>query len=559
MKTDNFARRHRAVMVWIGFLVLVLPIFACGPGGNGTETAPDAQVRREASRVFAGSSSASVLPELADSQFHTLEDGDRVTTDSVGEALLQIRDCLRIFLFQQSGLVKAACPKSDFAAGNALCSLAGTSVFNNQCAGQVVIQTNTAEINLNGTWLSVTYLPERELSLVMVLEGEAECRAVVDPDSRRMGSASTVPSDSFWFTTPGAGADTVAGFSARQVYPLEAVGPMLDTLDLWPWWERMEQRAGADEIPFPELGEPGSSGGTQPVDRTPPEVFVSHEPGNPSDQDQVRFIVEAYDDAGVERIELNVDGEWVHSCTGSEICEYEGGPYPAGRVDYRAVAFDPEGNQGASERGFVSIGAAEQRIAGQITWNGEPVPEIAVELLPGPCSNDRYKTLYAAGEAPELTFTDGDGAYEFSGPEPGDYALIVNGWWNPDLRQEPYGGACYPDYRLNTGQNLQVDFDLYKTDLAIVAPKGNATIGRYDTEFRWQPYRSADRYEVILIKEEPVRETILWQEPTDGTAYVLDQPLERGASYQLIVWAYSGNNQIANGSIRFNVAEAVID
>ena len=39
------------------------------------------------------------------------------------------------------------------------------------CAGEFTIHTGSASIVKNGTSLSVTYVPERELTLVVVLEG----------------------------------------------------------------------------------------------------------------------------------------------------------------------------------------------------------------------------------------------------------------------------------------------------------------------------------------------------------------------------------------------------
>lgn len=213
----------------------------------------DAQVRRERPQVCAGSGDPSALPELQDGEWHNMFAEDLITTDENGEGWLKISDCMLIYVFQDSRLVKSACPKSDYVGGNVTCSVEGTSVYNNKCAGQVVIQTLTAELEMQGTWLSVTYLPETQLSLVIVFEGAVEAQPVVDPETRTLAPAVDVPVAHFWFTTPGAQADPIAGLAAREPHPLAALLPVVEDMNLGPWLERIEARAAADNVPFPEL------------------------------------------------------------------------------------------------------------------------------------------------------------------------------------------------------------------------------------------------------------------------------------------------------------------
>jgi len=191
-------------------------------------------------------------------------------------------------------------------------------------------------------------------------------------------------------------------------------------------------------------------------------------------------------------------------------------------------------------------------IAGQITWNEQPVGGISVELLLGDCSYEKYQTRIAAGDPPPRTVTGNDGAYRFTGQPASTYALIVNGWWNDQYRNGLYGGACYPDYVLPEGRGLTVDFNLYKTDLRITSPKENDKINpRQQRTFQWSAYPQADSYGVILIQESPSRETIVWDERTTQPQYTVRQDLAYGASYWLLIWAWRGNLQIANGQIRF--------
>lgn len=253
--------RARVLRVTVGILAAGMLLMGCTRGGRTPQIPPtevaeletDSQVRREMAVVWAGPGDVSVLPGLDDQDWHSLPAGSLVTTDDSGEGWVNISDCMLIYIFQNSGLAKAACPKSDYIGGNVTCAIEGTSVYNNSCAGQVIIQTLSAEVELQGTWLSVTYLPDQQLSLIMVFEGDATVRPVLDFDARTLGGRRNVEEGHFWFSTPGDRADRVAGLDARESHPFDRLPPLLDALDLWPWMDRIQARADTDDVPFPEL------------------------------------------------------------------------------------------------------------------------------------------------------------------------------------------------------------------------------------------------------------------------------------------------------------------
>ena len=127
------------------------------------------------------------LARLADGRWHGLDAGGCVTTDDIGEAKLDIDGCMFIYVLQDSRqLVRRGCRKDAAISGNASCSVQGTSVYNNACAGEVIVQTPSAEIQLHGTWLAVTYLPNLELSLVQVYEGRARVLPVTDLEEYKL-------------------------------------------------------------------------------------------------------------------------------------------------------------------------------------------------------------------------------------------------------------------------------------------------------------------------------------------------------------------------------------
>jgi hypothetical protein len=144
-----------------------------------------------------------------------------------------------IYIFQQSRLIKAACPKSDYLGGNVTCAVEGTSVYNNQCASQIVIQTPSVELVLEGTWLSVTYLPEQQLSLIMVFEGQVSAHPVLNADTYDQGAAVDIVAGYFWFSTPGATAEPIAGLAARELHSFDQLLPVVEELNLWHWIERI--------------------------------------------------------------------------------------------------------------------------------------------------------------------------------------------------------------------------------------------------------------------------------------------------------------------------------
>ncbi len=214
-----------------------------------------AEIRRVFDIVWAGKDGPdpTSLTRLEDDEWRDLPAEGWVTTDNDGEGWVRFTDCMLIYIFQDSRLVKEACPKSDYEGGNVSCAVAGTSVFNNQCAAQIVIQTPSSQIKLEGSWLSVTYLPERQLSLILVFEGQAKVQSVLDADDYTLGEAVDVPTGNFWFSTPGISADPIAGLSARELHPFDQLLPVVEELNLWSWIDRITSRADMDNIPYPAI------------------------------------------------------------------------------------------------------------------------------------------------------------------------------------------------------------------------------------------------------------------------------------------------------------------
>lgn len=123
---------------------------------------------------------------LITNRIYKLKHGDRIRTNQSGEAAVDIGDCMTIYVLGSSGFRLSACSSSR----PGLCSGAGTSVFNNRCQSHIRrIETDTAEIRLEGTWFRVAYWPEKKRTIIDVHEGPVLVRPTIVSKSRRLGEA----------------------------------------------------------------------------------------------------------------------------------------------------------------------------------------------------------------------------------------------------------------------------------------------------------------------------------------------------------------------------------
>lgn len=121
---------------------------------------------------------------LTPDRTYPLKTGDRIKTDVRGTAEVNIAKCMTIYVFESSGLTMSTCP--GFARGNAVCSSSGTSLFNNRCNSHIrKVETDTAEIKLEGTYFRVAYWPEKKRTIIDVHEGPVEVRQLLDADERK--------------------------------------------------------------------------------------------------------------------------------------------------------------------------------------------------------------------------------------------------------------------------------------------------------------------------------------------------------------------------------------
>ena len=243
-------RMHAAyLLALLGALVAGAVLLGCFP--TPTPGALQFNVQRQAAVVRTGA--AAPLSPLTDNAFHSLPDGHLVRTDASGEALLQSTfegTTCRIYLFFNGGLRKAGCPGSTFAGSSTTCLEERSAVYRG--CSRHVIMTPSGEAQVVGSWVWVTYLPDRQLTLVAVLEGKVLFRPVLEFDSREMGDAIPVGAQEFLYTAPDAMLEELAGLPTRTALPLDQLPPLIDVLGLDPWAERARDRADQDDVLFPE-------------------------------------------------------------------------------------------------------------------------------------------------------------------------------------------------------------------------------------------------------------------------------------------------------------------
>jgi archaellum component FlaF (FlaF/FlaG flagellin family) len=112
----------------------------------------------------------------------------------------------------------------------------------------------------------------------------------------------------------------------------------------------------------------------QPKDITPPSVGIRHNPASPYTTQKITFTASAKDVGGISKLEIAVDGKVVKSCT-SVPCTYEGGPYPAGSLNYGAYAYDKAGNK-------ASAGSKSLKVTRSFLMPIKPIPVKPKDIIP---------------------------------------------------------------------------------------------------------------------------------------------------------------------------------
>ena len=257
----------------VGFLlaVCVLAIYALacdGPPPAGEEPEPEPVCVDGASDRTEGCDEFKRLIAVVrkngtaqnDDDWHPLETNDTLSADENGEAELNFSDCWagRLYLFDNSsGKIRVRdCHKADYNAVNLWCVPDGTW-YSDRCQGEFSAGTGSVVMTKLGTSFSITALPEdREISLVVVLEGRVMVEPVLSYDPTELGQALDVPGGEFYFTMPDAMLSDVAGLEPRVAHPVDELEPVARELGIVDWMIKVRDRAEEGGV-LPDNWPPG--------------------------------------------------------------------------------------------------------------------------------------------------------------------------------------------------------------------------------------------------------------------------------------------------------------
>jgi hypothetical protein len=111
-----------------------------------------------------------------------------------------------------------------------------------------VVDTPSAQVNIKGTAFTITYLPEKQLSLVTVLKGVAEVVPVLDTGAGGLTDAVRVGAGQFLYTMPGERPPEIAGAPARQAHPFSDLTGVVYALDIRPWMDNVTRWGEAEDL-----------------------------------------------------------------------------------------------------------------------------------------------------------------------------------------------------------------------------------------------------------------------------------------------------------------------
>lgn len=171
---------------------------------------------------------------------------DTLRTDYAGEAELNFSSCypqpLYLFGNSQSSFHVATCGKQEFGSGNNQCLEYGSTY--NSCPGEITVYTANAKIVKNGTAYDVVYIPERDLTLLVVADGDTFLLPVM-PGTSEYGEAIAVSGGNFAFVTS---TGPVGGLDAGVSYPLTELPRIIPELNIKDWMLNLRTKAELDNV-----------------------------------------------------------------------------------------------------------------------------------------------------------------------------------------------------------------------------------------------------------------------------------------------------------------------
>lgn len=216
------------------------------------------------------------------------------------------------------------------------------------------------------------------------------------------------------------------------------------------------------------------------------------------------------------------------------------------------------GSAGSAEGGIEKIKPASGtgNVQGRVLYNGKPAENIEVKL----CETfSQY--LGGCGGKTYTARTDKDGEYVIINVEPKTYEGLLARVFDTDsyiFATSGIGGISATNYEVVANKTLFVTpTNLFKSDLKVLNPKAGARVSGQNLQLRWEPYPDVAYYKFSVYAEDTGVTSPYINERVDGTSFIVDKPLAKGA-YRLQVAAYNSADQKlseSSGDIKFTITE----
>lgn len=222
--------RHRRLLMWL-VVMTVIPL-GCSDGDD----IDLATVGCRTPSVQAGPRGDYATVEDCDlvksPQTEILTGGEEVWVSQSGEARAVVNGCGDIYVYHDSGLRVGGCCSDCAGAGSDACSLRGTTLVGNECGGVFSMATGSAVAYSNSTWFTVTYLEDRGITLIAVLDGEVEVAPLATIDAVIEEERIQLSPGSFVFTMPDDQLQGIDGLEPRVAYSNDQLDSLVARFDL---------------------------------------------------------------------------------------------------------------------------------------------------------------------------------------------------------------------------------------------------------------------------------------------------------------------------------------
>ncbi|HHB91484.1 MAG TPA: hypothetical protein ENK60_09275 [Anaerolineae bacterium] len=235
--------------VWLSIVILglMLTTAACKRDNRHVQDSGIGfTLQRLTPEVSMGKDASSLQP-LTSATPSPVSRGMVITTNDTGEGVLRgalaSNETCTIHIFFDTSLRVSACSRAmQHGGATVTCQEEGTAVYQGCVAN--LQQTPSGMVQIVGSWVVISYQPEMELTLVSVLEGEAQVRAVIDPETAQVSETwKTIPAGHMWYTTPGETSLQIGDLPPREALSLNELPTIVEAAKLTPWYDRVRDEA----------------------------------------------------------------------------------------------------------------------------------------------------------------------------------------------------------------------------------------------------------------------------------------------------------------------------